>query len=71
MSRWREEPTSPIDVHVVPEGDQIGHDCDDSCPCGPDVRIGPRSNGVDGWVHKHRSLDGREYAQSDHEGEPQ
>lgn len=69
--QWLTQQTSPIDVHVLPLDDVIVHDHNDSCPCGPEARIGPRNNGVDGWIHTHHSLDGREFTEPGYEGESQ
>jgi hypothetical protein len=49
--------------HVIPSDDAIEHDTsggDANCVCGPStVRVG-RSDGSDGWIIVHSSLDGRE-----------
>ena len=49
-------------VHVSPINDLIEHDTDTGqadCICGPMVEHVP-SEGGDGWIILHHSLDGRE-----------
>lgn len=46
-------------VHVTPTADLIEHPHGD-CPCGPTVEAVFRSDGSNGWLVIHHSLDGRE-----------
>jgi hypothetical protein len=57
---WYAVVTEMGDGHVIPCSDLIGHEADDGCPCGPEVRPVERLDGSMGWLHAHRSLDGRE-----------
>lgn len=43
------------EMHVMPVNDEVEHDEDQNCVCGPNVEI--VSNGV---IVVHHSLDGRE-----------
>jgi hypothetical protein len=59
------------DVHVVPNGDLIDHQLDQSCPCRPSPEFVARPTGdgrvrvQGGWMHTHHSLDGRELREGD------
>ncbi len=50
-------------LHVVPRGDLIEHDTDESCPCGPTPRPEKAADGSVSWTIVHHSLDGREMAE--------
>jgi hypothetical protein len=55
-------------VHIHPLDDQLGHQMDDDCPCGPRQEPVRSHDGSIGWLVVHHSLDGREgreYAATD------
>jgi len=48
-------------VHTYPVNDLIDHElAGDDCVCGPLVEPVMRSDGSNGWLITHHSLDGRE-----------
>lgn len=51
------------DVHLVPVGDEVHHEDDEHCPCGPQAVVIERNAGGGGMVFEHHSLDGRERRQ--------
>lgn len=51
-------------VHTVPLDDEIIHDLNPDCPCGPTPVPTPQENGAVGHVVSHHSLDGREQHES-------
>lgn len=48
------------DTHVVPLGDVIEHELDESCVCGVATEPVPRDDGTIAWLFTHHSADGRE-----------
>jgi len=50
----------PNCVHVTPRNDIVWHVTTEDCVCGPEVEHVPNSDGPDGWLYTHHSLDGRE-----------
>lgn len=48
--------------HTAPINDAVEHDVTDdcSCICGPRLEHIERTDGSDGWLYIHHSLDGRE-----------
>ena len=46
--------------HVLPVEDLVEHEETEDCICGPRVEHVECSDGGDGWVVVHHSLDGRE-----------
>jgi hypothetical protein len=49
------------ELHVLPEGDGVGHWADDLCLCGPSKSWTPGDLfGGGGWLVTHNSFDGRE-----------
>lgn len=53
-----------MNLHVLPMGDQIIHETNEDCVCGPDVVPVKREDGSIGYVITHHSLDGRESSES-------
>jgi len=51
-------------IHMLPVKDQVTHELDETCVCGPRVEHVPRPGGS-GWVLVHPSLDGRECVEPD------
>lgn len=47
------------EIHVVPPGDLVEHDCERSCACGPTVTSQFLVDGSIGWSWQHHALDGR------------
>lgn len=60
--RWEVIPQAGDVVNVIPEtgSDQIQHQLDDDCICGPSIEPVQRDDGSIGWLFTHHSLDGRE-----------
>lgn len=56
-------------VHTIPVNDLIEHLTDEGtdCPCGPTTEPVVRDDGSMGWSVGHRSLDGREHNEPDHD----
>jgi hypothetical protein len=53
----------PVPLHVVPAvgTDQIQHELDENCVCGPQIELALRRDGsFAGSIVVHHSLDGRE-----------
>jgi hypothetical protein len=59
MSRWLAQQTGD-GAHVLPIGDVVEHIESDDCVCGPRTERVERTDGGDGWLTVHHSLDGRE-----------
>lgn len=52
--------------HVYPVRDLLPHDTEtDGCWCGPTTEPVMRSDGSNGWLVTHHSLDGRELQDAD------
>lgn len=54
---WHDETIE--EIHVTPEHDNIQHELNDACICGPTPQLIETDAG-DTWMHSHHSLDGRE-----------
>lgn len=59
MSRWLAQQTND-GAHVLPIDDAVEHTESTDCVCGPRVELVERTDGGDGWLAIHHSLDGRE-----------
>jgi len=46
-------------IHIVPVSDDVRHDLDEDCVCGPAVERVDTDHG-DEWLCVHHSFDGRE-----------
>lgn len=58
-------------VHVYPVGDLIDHDTTgDGCVCRPTTEAVFDTDGSNGWVIGHHSLDGREHHEPGHHWHP-
>ena len=57
-------------IHISPINDLVEHELEgEDCVCGPDVEPVMRSDGSNGWIVRHHSLDGREvWEEKDSEG---
>ena len=51
---------SEVEIHVVPVDDDIDHEADDTCICGPSEALILENEHFEGSVLMHHSLDGRE-----------
>ena len=47
--------------HTLPLHDDVEHDDDEDCICGPTCEPVPRDDGSIAWLYRHHSLDGREH----------
>lgn len=47
-------------IHDIPLGDDIPHELDPGCVCGPEAEL--VQDEIDVWVYRHMPLDGREVA---------
>lgn len=63
---WECRRVSSGRVHVIPVDDLIAHEVV-QCVCVPAVECVRKTEGPDGWLYTHHSLDGREQ----HEVPPQ
>lgn len=60
---WRHHcwPDADGYIHVWPQADLIEHEvAGEDCVCGPEVRLVVNKAGMDTWIVRHHSLDGRE-----------
>jgi len=48
------------EAHCFPLGDQIRHQLDEDCICGPGATLVTADDDESHWAYKHHSLDGRE-----------
>lgn len=59
---WLVQQVDDDHVHIFPalDNDQVVHDLNEDCVCGPCLDREPRADGSNGWLVIHASLDGRE-----------